>query len=201
MQSRQVRHRLKALAPSIPQPVLARRRIQLEPARCTPRQVQVQRKLLVAVVMHLIFTPFCISVERLDLSICVCRHLVCKSWCWRDRRRRGVHCWCWRNVLNDGRLCGVHCGCRQRRGRHKNCRRGTRRSCCDGFGRKSKHVSPRYVLTTKILVMRTHFVCRNSSQLRGNLLAETKSLSTSPPLQAESTVSLRAVARSKTCCR
>ena len=39
-------------------------------------------------------------------------------------------------------------------------------------------------------------------QLQENLLAEPKSLSTSPPLQAESTVSLRAVARSKaTCCR
>ena len=119
-------------------------------------------------------SPFCISVGRLDLSICVCRHLVCKSWCWRDRRRRGVHCccwrnvlndrrwcgirhrWCWRDVLNHGRLCSVHCGCRQRRGRHRNCR-----SCCDRFGRKSKHVSPRCVLTTKNLVMQMYFVCRN----------------------------------------
>ena len=165
--------------------------------------------------MRLAFTPFCISVGRLDLRNCVCRHLVCKSWCWRDSRRRGVHCccwrnvlndrrrcgirhrWCWRDVLNHGRLCSVHCGCRQRRGRHRNCR-----SCCDRFGRKSKHVSPRCVLTTKILVMQMYFVCRNSSQLRGNLLAETKSLSTSPPLQAELTMSLRAVAHSKaTCCR
>ena len=29
--------------------------------------------------MRLAFTPFCISVERLELIICVCRHLVCKS--------------------------------------------------------------------------------------------------------------------------
>ena len=32
-----------ALASSIPQPVLARRKVQLEPAQCTPRQAQVQR--------------------------------------------------------------------------------------------------------------------------------------------------------------
>ena len=35
--------------------------------------------LLVAVVMRLAFTPFCISVERLELNICVCRRLVCES--------------------------------------------------------------------------------------------------------------------------
>ena len=34
--------------------------------------------LLVAVVMRLACTPFCIIVERLELNICVCRHLVCK---------------------------------------------------------------------------------------------------------------------------
>ena len=70
LQSRQVRFRLQAVAPNIPLPVLARRKIQLEPA---------QHILLVAVVMHLAFTSLCISVERLELIICVCRHLVCKS--------------------------------------------------------------------------------------------------------------------------
>ena len=38
-----------------------------------------QRFLLVAIVLHLVFTPSHVSAERLDLSICVCRHLVCKS--------------------------------------------------------------------------------------------------------------------------
>ena len=40
----------------------------------------------------------------------------------------------------DWRLCGVHCGCRQRRGRQKKCSRGKRHSCCEGLDRKSKHV-------------------------------------------------------------
>ena len=47
LQPRQVRHRLQALSPSIPPAVLARRKIQLEPVRCTPQQVHVQRILLV----------------------------------------------------------------------------------------------------------------------------------------------------------
>ena len=85
-----------------------------------------------------------------DRRWCGIRH----SWCWSDVLDDGSWCgirhsWCWSDVLDHGRLCGVHCGCRQRRGRHGNCRRGKRPSCCDGFGRKSKHVSPRCVLTTK----------------------------------------------------
>ena len=59
--------------------MLARRKLWLEPVQCTPRQVQVQRTLLVAIVLRLVFTPSHVSVERLDLSICVCRHLVCRS--------------------------------------------------------------------------------------------------------------------------
>ena len=55
-----------ALASNIPQPVLARRKVQLEPAQCTPRQVQVQRFLLVAIVLHLVFTPSYVSVKRLN---------------------------------------------------------------------------------------------------------------------------------------
>ena len=39
LQSRQVRYRLQAVAPNIPLPVLARRKTQLEPAQCTPRQL------------------------------------------------------------------------------------------------------------------------------------------------------------------
>ena len=39
----------------------------------------VESFLLVAVILRLVFTSFRESVERLDLSTCVCRHLVCKS--------------------------------------------------------------------------------------------------------------------------
>ena len=80
LQLRQVRHRIKALASSIPLPVLARRKVQLEPARCTPQQAQVQRARIFCwwpVVMRLAFTPFCISVERLE-------HIICDRLCHRE---------------------------------------------------------------------------------------------------------------------
>ena len=41
--------------------------------------VGVENFVLAAIIMRLVLTPYRVSVERLYLSTCVCRHLVCKS--------------------------------------------------------------------------------------------------------------------------
>ena len=95
--------------------------------------------------MRLVFTPFRVSVERLDLSICVCRHLLCKS--------------CNKPII-----------------------------CDTGFVFTTAATAYKQRRTLN-LVMRTHFVCRNFPNCEGIFLSKAKPLSTSPPLQAESTVS------------
>ena len=41
--------------------------------------VGVESFLLAAIIKRLVFTPYRVSVERLDLSTCVCRHIMCKT--------------------------------------------------------------------------------------------------------------------------
>ena len=41
--------------------------------------VGVESFLLAAIIKRLIFTPYRVSDEHLELSTCVCRHMVCKS--------------------------------------------------------------------------------------------------------------------------